>query len=58
MPDSKVYLGRVPFDSSYRHTIWFGSASEQSSEMLSHMTAAFSDDDYTFIREGGIVRVP
>lgn len=58
MPDSKIYLGRVPFDSSYRHTIWFGSASEQSSEMLSHMNAAFSDDDYTFIREGGIVRVP
>lgn len=58
MPDSKVYLGRVPFDSSYRHTIWFGSATEQSSEMLSHMNTAFSDDDYTFIREGGIVRVP
>lgn len=58
MPDSKVYLGRVPFDSSYRHTIWFGSASEQTSEMLSHMNTAFSDEDYTFIREGGIVRVP
>lgn len=58
MPDSKVYLGRVPFDSSYRHTIWFGSASAQTSEMLSHMTTAFSDEDYTFIREGGIVRVP
>lgn len=58
MPDSKVYVGRVPFDSSYRHTIWFGSASEQASEMLSHMSTAFSDEDYTFIREGGIVRVP
>ena len=45
MPDSKVYLGRVPFDSSYRHTIWFGSASAQTSEMLSHMTTAFSDED-------------
>ena len=58
MPDSKVYLGRVPFDSSYRHTIWFGSREDQTTQMLAHMTSAFSDDDYTFIREGAFIRVP
>ena len=58
MPDSKVYLGRVPFDSSYKHTLWFASREDQTTQMLAHMTSAFSDDDYTFIREGAFIRVP
>lgn len=58
MPDSKVYLGRVPFDASYKHTIWFASREDQTTQMLAHMTSAFSDDDYTFIREGAFIRVP
>lgn len=58
MPDSRVYVGRVPWDSSYRHVRLFGSASEQASAMLGRMTASYSDDDYTFIREGAAIRLP
>lgn len=57
MPDSQVYLGRVPWDSSYRHVRLFASLSDQTSGMLSRMTSALSDDDYTFIREGAPIRV-
>lgn len=57
MPDSKVYVGRVPWDSSYRHVRLFGSAGEQTSTLLGLMTSAFSDDDYTFIREGAPIRI-
>ena len=57
MPDSKVYVGRVPWDSSYRHVRLFGSATEQASALLGMMTSAFSDDDYTFIREGAPIRI-
>ena len=58
MPDSNVYIGHVPFDSSYKHTIWFSSAQDQHDQMMQHMSIALSDVNYTHIREGAPIRVP
>ena len=53
---TQLFLGHVPWDNTYKHTRWFGSATEQSSEISAHMSLRASN--YTFIRDGRAVRVP
>lgn len=57
MPSSKVYVGHVPFDSTYKHVIRFSSREEQASQMLAHMSAPYSGNDFTFIRDGATIRI-
>lgn len=57
-PNSKIYIGRVPFDASYRHTMTFASASAQRSYFASVCTSALDRTDYTYIRMNNSIRVP
>lgn len=56
-PSGIIRIGRVPFDNSYRHTMTFGSAAEQTSYFSSVCTQALSDDRYTYVRMNGNIRV-
>lgn len=57
-PNSKIYIGRVPFDSSYRHTMTFTSAAEQQIFFKSVCTAALDVSTYTYVRMNNSIRVP
>lgn len=57
-PNSKIHIGRVPWDNSYRHTRTFASASAQATWMLNRCTQALSRTDYTYVRMNNSIRVP
>ena len=57
-PNSKIHIGRVPWDNSYRHTRTFASASAQTTWMLARCTQALSRTDYTYVRMNNAIRVP
>ena len=57
-PNSKIHIGRVPFDASYRHTMTFASASAQQAYFASVCTTALSKTDYTYVRMNNSIRVP
>lgn len=57
-PNSKIYIGRVPWDNSYRHTRLFGSASAQTSWMQGRCTQALAKENYTYVRMNNAIRVP
>lgn len=58
MPSGTIRIGRVPFDNSYRHTMDFGSASEQQAYMASVMSQALDRADYTYVRLRNAIQVP
>lgn len=57
-PAGKIYIGHVPFDNSYRHTMTFASAASQQTYFSSVCTAALSGTDYTYVRMNNAIRVP
>lgn len=57
-PEGIIRIGRVNFDNSYKHTMTFGSASEQSSYFSSVCTDSLSKNDYTYVRQDNTIRVP
>lgn len=57
-PNSKIYIGRVPFDASYRHTMTFANAAAQQSYFASVCTTALNKTDYTYVRMNNSIRVP
>lgn len=57
-PSSIVRIGRVPWDSSYKHTRTFASASAQATWMLGRCTTALNRNDYTYVRMNNAIRVP
>lgn len=57
-PEGIIRIGRVNFDNSYKHTMTFGSASEQSSYFSSVCTESLSKNDYTYVRQNNTIRVP
>ena len=57
-PNSKIYIGRVPFDASYRHTMTFANASAQQAYFASVCTTALNKTDYTYVRMNNAIRVP
>ena len=57
-PEGIIRIGRVNFDNSYKHTMTFGSASEQSSYFSGVCTESLSKSDYTYVRQNNTIRVP
>ena len=57
-PEGIIRIGRVNFDNSYKHTMTFGSASEQASYFSSVCTDSLSKNDYTYVRQDNTIRVP
>ena len=57
-PNSKIYLGNVPFDNSYRHTMTFSSKNEQYAYFASVCDAALDNTSYTYVRMNNSIRVP
>lgn len=57
-PNSEIHIGRVPWDSSYRHTRTFASAAAQATWMKGRCTTALARDSYTYVRMNNAIRVP
>lgn len=57
-PNSIIYLGNVPFDNSYRHTMTFASKAAQAAYFSSVCTQSLSRNDYTYVRMNNAIRVP
>lgn len=57
-PQSQVKVLRaIPWNNDYKHTRWFNNANEQLTYMNSHVAFSF-DDDFSYIREQNVIRVP
>ena len=57
-PNGKIYIGHVPFDNSYRHTMTVTNAAAQQTYFSSVCTAALGGTDYTYVRMNNAIRVP
>ena len=57
-PNSIIYLGNVPFDNSYRHTMTFANATEQAAYFSSVCNRALDNSSYTYVRMNNSIRVP
>lgn len=57
-PTTSIYIGQVPFDSTYRHVRLFESRSEQQAWFASRCTQALKRGDYTYQRTDHAVCVP
>lgn len=57
-PNGIIYIGNVPFDNSYRHTMTFASREAQAAYFASVCTQALARTDYTYIRMNNSIRVP
>ena len=57
-PNSTIYIGRVPFDNSYRHTMTFASATAQYNYFYSVCTRTLDKANYTYVRMNNAIRVP
>ena len=57
-PNGKIYIGNVPFDNSYRHTMTFASKEAQYTYFSSVCTQALDNTSYTYIRMNNSIRVP
>lgn len=56
-PMGKVYLGNVPFDNSYRHTMTFPSRQAQADYFMSCMNQWFNNGTYTYVRMNNAIKV-
>lgn len=57
-PSSKIYIGTVPFDNSYRHVMDFSSRQAQYDYFASVCPTGIRNEDYTYQRLENAVRVP
>lgn len=57
-PNSIIYLGNVPFDNSYRHTMTFANATAQAEYFSSVCNRALDNSSYTYVRMNNSIRVP
>lgn len=56
-PEGSVYIGVVPFDNSYRHTMMFASRTAQAQFMRSCCNQAFDKNTYSYVRMNNSIRV-
>lgn len=56
-PEGSVYIGVVPFDNSYRHTMTFASRTAQAQFMRSCCNQAFDKNTYSYVRMNNSIRV-
>ena len=56
-PAGKVYIGNVPFDNSYRHTMTFPDRQSQTDFFLSCMNQYLNNGTYTYVRMNNAIRV-
>lgn len=57
-PNGKIYIGNVPFDNSYRHTMTFASKEAQYAYFSSVCNQALDNTSYTYVRMNNSIRVP
>lgn len=57
-PNTKIYLGNVPFDPSYKHVRLYNSRTEQSSELSGLCSSPLNREDYTYQRLNNTLKVP
>lgn len=57
-PNGKIYIGNVPFDNSYRHTMTFASKEAQYAYFSSVCSQALDNTSYTYVRMNNSIRVP
>lgn len=57
-PNGKIYIGNVPFDNSYRHTMTFASREAQYAYFSSVCNQALDNTSYTYVRMNNSIRVP
>lgn len=57
-PYGTVWIGRVPFDNSYKHVMSHSSMSAQKAYFESVCNRAFDRSHYTYIRKGQSIKVP
>lgn len=56
-PEGSIYIGVVPFDNSYRHTMTFASRTAQAQFMRSCCNQAFDKNTYSYVRMNNSIRV-
>lgn len=56
-PNGIIYIGNVPFDNSYRHTMTFANTTAQANYFASVCTQALAKSDYTYVRMNNSIRV-
>lgn len=57
-PNTKIYLGSVPFDPSYKHVRLFDDRETQRSAIAGRCTFGLNREDYTYQRLNNTLKVP
>lgn len=57
-PNTKIYLGSVPFDPSYKHVRYFTDRETQRSAIAGRCTFGLNREDYTYQRLNNTLKVP
>lgn len=57
-PNTKIYLGSVPFDPSYKHVRYFSDRETQRSAIAGRCTYGLNREDYTYQRLNNTLKVP
>lgn len=57
MPQGIVYIGTVPWDTSYEHVRYYSSAEQQTNSIYTMMDTSLSHLNYTYIRKDSAIRV-
>lgn len=58
VPAGIIRIGNVPWDNTYAHVRWYETSADQYNEISSHMDSQLSENDYTYVRKDGAIRVP
>ena len=56
-PQGNIYIGAVPFDSSYKNVIWFDSIQAQQDYFLNGLTSVIYDGTYKYIRANNYIQI-
>lgn len=57
-PNTKLYLGSVPFDPSYTHVVYIADREQQRAQIAARCTFGVNREDYTYQRPNNTVKVP
>lgn len=57
-PNTKLYLGSVPFDPSYTHVVYIPDREQQRAQIAARCTFGVNREDYTYQRVNNTVKVP
>lgn len=57
-PNTKLYLGSVPFDPSYTHVVYMPDREVQRAQIAARCTFGVNREDYTYQRPNNTVKVP